>query len=295
MRLKFFFTTSMIFIFLISCSLRKKKKTVASTETIVLIETTLGNIKVKLYNETPKHRDNFLKLVNQKFYDSLLFHRVIETFMIQGGDPDSKRAKAGATLGNGEGGYTIPAEFNRQLFHKRGALAAARNGDDINPNKESSGCQFYIVQGRKFTDSLLKIQEVRVNGYIKQGIFTKLMDSEGNKNLKEKFLQYQQEKKWDSLKILVAKITPMVDAEVQKLGGEYHYSDEQRKTYTTVGGAPHLDGNYTVFGEVIEGMDTVDKISAVKKDKNDRPVEDVCILKMTILKKLKNKKSERKN
>ncbi len=284
MKLKKVVFASILLCFLISCSSGKKKETAASREKIILIATTSGNIKVKLYNETPKHRDNFMKLVNQNFYDSLLFHRVIEKFMIQGGDPDSKKAKQGAVLGNGDVGYTIPAEFNRKFFHKRGALAAARNGDDINPNKESSGCQFYIVHGRSYSDSLLKIQEGRVNGYIRQGIFGQIMDKPENKTLKDNFTRYQAGKMWDSLKVLSAKMAPLVDAEVQKRGSEYHYNEEQRKAYTTVGGAPHLDGNYTVFGEVLEGMETVDKIAAAKRDPSDRPVDNIRILKMTVVK-----------
>src|ERR1035437_6911207 len=131
-------------------------------EPLILIETSFGNIKLKLYNETPLHRDNFLKLIKKHFYDSLLFHRVINTFMIQGGDPDSKNAPAGKFLGDGDVNYTIPPEFNQKLFHKRGALAAARNGDEVNPEQASSGCQFYIVQGKVFPDSLLNILENRI-------------------------------------------------------------------------------------------------------------------------------------
>lgn len=201
--------------------------TYTEKRTKVKIETSMGTIVVELYNETPKHRDNFIKLVQKGFYDGTLFHRVIREFMIQGGDPDSKNAKKGAILGNGGPGYTIPAEFKSHLFHKKGALAAARLGDDINPKKESSGSQFYIVQGRKFTVDQLKMYEVRLN--------TK-------------------------------------------------FSEEQIKAYTTVGGAPHLDGSYTVFGQVVNGLDVVDKIASVPTDQYDRPLEDVKVLSMKILK-----------
>lgn len=209
---------SVLVLSLMSFSLFKGGK----KETKVLISTEYGNIKIKLFNETPQHRDNFIKLVKEGFYNETLFHRVIKGFMIQGGDPDSKNAQKGAYLGEGDVGYTIPAEFNTKLIHKRGALAAARQGDNVNPQKRSSGCQFYIVQGRKYT-----IEEI------------------------EKI----EKSKQDRIK----------------------YSDEQYKTYETIGGAPHLDMDYTVFGEVIEGLDIVDKIASVKRDRKDRPLEDVKI------------------
>src|SRR5690349_16169075 len=146
----------------------------------VLIETSYGNIKIKLYDETPLHRDNFLKLVEKHFYDSLLFHRVINKFMIQGGDPDSKNAPPGKMLGEGDPGYTIPAEFNPALFHKRGVLAAARNGDEENPERASSGCQFYIVQGKVFTDSLLNVVGKRID---RMQAYNRVVRNAGNKNL----------------------------------------------------------------------------------------------------------------
>jgi peptidyl-prolyl cis-trans isomerase B (cyclophilin B) len=184
---------------------------------IVTISTTKGDIKVKLYDDVPKHSDNFYKLAKEGFYNGTLFHRVIPQFMIQGGDPTSKTAKPGQMLGNGDNGYRVPAEFNTKYFHKRGALAAAR---DNNPQKESSGCQFYIVQGKKFTNDELNTIEKRKN------------------------------------------IT---------------FSAEQRKAYTTEGGTPHLDGEYTVYGEVIEGMEVVDAIAAVPRDKSDRPEQDISM------------------
>lgn len=209
---------SVLILSLISFSFFKGEK----KETKVLLSTEYGNIKIKLFNETPQHRDNFIKLVKEGFYNETLFHRVIKDFMIQGGDPDSKNAQKGEYLGEGDVGYTIPAEFNTKLIHKRGALAAARQGDNVNPQKRSSGCQFYIVQGRKFTTE--EIEKIEKN---KQG--------------------------------------------------RIEYTDEQYKTYETIGGTPHLDMDYTVFGEVIEGLDVIDKIAAVKKDRKDRPLEDVKI------------------
>jgi cyclophilin family peptidyl-prolyl cis-trans isomerase len=187
-------------------------------ERMVLISTEFGEIKVKLYNETPLHRDNFLKLAGEEFYNGLLFHRVINEFMIQGGDPDSRNAKAGKQLGNGGPGYTIPAEIVPGLFHKKGVLAAARLGDNVNPRKESSGSQFYIVQGKVFTNEELDFFESRTG---------------------------------------------------------VKYSAAQRAAYTTLGGTPHLDGGYTVFGEVIEGLEVVDKLAKVAVDGNSRPLHDM--------------------
>jgi cyclophilin family peptidyl-prolyl cis-trans isomerase len=228
---------------------------------LVLIETSYGNIKLKLYNETPLHRDNFIKLIEKKFYDSLLFHRVIQGFMIQGGDPDSRNS--------------LPPEFHPELFHKRGALAAARNPDEQNPGQESSGCQFYIVQGKVFTDSLLTaVTEPRIT---RMKAFNKVCRSEKLKDLLqliEKRDKFREEGNTDSMKTVNIKIDKLTEAEMRGIT-PYRFSQEQRKVYTTLGGAPHLDGSYTVFGEVAEGMDVVDKIAAVPRDENNRPMKDV--------------------
>ncbi len=194
-------------------------------KTKVIINTEYGKIVMMLYDNTPQHRDNFIKLVKTHFYDSTLFHRVIPAFMIQGGDPDSKHAQAGQSLGNGDVGYTIPAEINGVNYHKRGVLAAAR---DNNPAKASSGCQFYIVVGKKFTDDDLD----------------KMSKNNGRT-----------------------------------------YTPAQRQTYKTVGGTPHLDGNYTVFGEVLEGMDIVDKIVSEPRDAQDRPNKDTRMITVRLKKK----------
>lgn len=186
--------------------------------TTVLISTSFGDMMVELYNETPQHRDNFIKLVGELFYDGTLFHRVIPNFMIQGGDPDSKGAASNVQLGNGGPGYTIPAEFVDGLYHKKGVLAAARLGDAINPKKESSGSQFYLVQGQVFTE----------------------------------------EKLWSF-----------------GLRSGKKYTEEEVKTYGTIGGTPHLDGAYTVFGEVVKGLEVVELIANQKRDKNNRPLKDV--------------------
>lgn len=203
---------------------------------MVKIETTLGTIKVMLYDETPQHRDNFLKLVKDEFYEGVLFHRVIKDFMIQAGDPESKTADSLAHLGAGGLGYTVPAEIEfPKFYHKRGALAAARQGDMVNPERKSSSCQFYIVQGKTFTDAELDQMEMR--------------------------LQYQ-----------------------LRMKEPFKYTEEQRIAYKTFGGTPHLDGQYTVFGEVVEGFDVLQKISEVKTGKADRPKEDIKILKVKVVK-----------
>ncbi len=251
-------------------------------EVKIAINTSMGRIVVKLYDETPKTRDNFIKLVKSNFYDSTLFHRVIQTFMIQGGDPTSKKAQPGIMLGNGDIGYTLPAEIIPALIHKKGALATARQGDDINPSKASSGCQFYIVQGRVFTDAELDQYELNMNRGIKQKIFTELINHPENAAIKKKFIDYQNQNNIDSLRAVSQKFEPEIDSVYAKVP-HFQFTQEQRKAYTTVGGAPHLDGNYTVFGEVVEGLDIVDKIAAVKVDGNSRPLEDVRILSMEIV------------
>ncbi len=201
---------------------QENKEETKEITTMVLISTNYGDMKAILYNETPLHRDNFIKLVKEGYYDGTLFHRVIDGFMIQGGDPDSKTAKPKQMLGQGGPGYTIPAEFKQELIHKKGALAAARMGDNVNPQKASSGSQFYIAQGKRYTSEELNMLQARMG---KQ------------------------------------------------------FNQTQKDAYVNEGGVPFLDYEYTVFGQVIEGLEVIDKIAKVQKDRYDRPVEDV---KMTI-------------
>lgn len=256
---------------------KKQEKPVVAvntTDSIVQISTTLGSIKVKLYNETPIHRDNFLKLVREKTLDSTLFHRVISNFMIQGGDVTSKNATPEAMLGNGDVGYTLPAEIKPAYFHKKGALAAARQGDNVNPLKASSGCQFYIVQGNKFAPSDLDAMENRHNMQLKQGLFQQIIMRPENDALKNRFIANQQNQNQDTLAVLNKIAEELTNAEAAKLV-PFKYSEEQRKVYSEIGGTPHLDGEYTVFGEVIEGLDVIDKIAAVEKGSNDRPKQDL--------------------
>lgn len=250
-----------------------------SSERMVLIETSHGNITVKLYNETPKHRDNFLKLVEKHFYDSLLFHRVIEKFMIQGGDPDSKHAPAGKELGEGDVGYAIPAEFNSKLYHKRGVVAAARNGDAENPTQASSGCQFYIVQGKIFNDSMLNVAAKRITRF---KAYNKVVNDKKNKKLVKKFNKYTKAKDEEGIKKTKEELDKLTDAEVLKMP-LHVFTEEQKRAYKSIGGTPHLDGTYTIFGEVVDGMEVVDKIAASHKDKNDRPLVDLR-MKISIIK-----------
>jgi peptidylprolyl isomerase len=263
---------------LIACKTGTKKGEDMDKETLVKIETTAGDIKVKLYNETPKHRDNFIKLVKDGMYEGTLFHRVIKDFMIQAGDPDSKNAPKGKMLGAGDVGYTIPAEFvYPKFFHKKGALSAARQGDNVNPKKESSGCQFYIVTGKVYNDSTLLSMESQMNENKINVIFNTL----AQKHMKEIY-KMRKANDEDGFYDLQEKLF----AEAQEIAAkqpEFHFTPEQIEAYTTVGGTPHLDGEYTVFGEVVEGMDVVDKIQQVKTDRSDRPEEDVKIIKATIL------------
>ena len=239
-------------------------------EICVRLETTMGNITVKLYNETPKHRDNFIKLVKEQAYDNTSFHRVIKNFMIQGGDIQNKKL-------NYPTDYTIPAEFNPALFHKKGALAAARLGDNINPEKASSSCQFYIVTGNVFTTSQLtdmgkQINQVRLDSALQQVT---------RRHLKE-ILTLRKSNDKEGLSALRNTIYAEARKEVAQQA-PFSFTPEQIQAYTTIGGAPHLDGAYTVFGEVIEGMEVVEQIEKVETDKNDRPGKEVCIIKASIV------------
>jgi peptidylprolyl isomerase len=254
---------------------RNKKQKAKPEGSMVLINTKLGDIKVKLYDETPIHRDNFLKLVSEGFYDSLVFHRVIKNFMIQGGDPESKNAGASVVLGNGGPGYTLQAEFNPKLYHKKGALAAARQGDNLNPLKKSSGSQFYIVQGQTFTAEQLNGMEQKLTQQKKQMVFMDYVNRPENSDFKAKLEALYKERKMNEIGELEANETAL--QEEYKNIQPFKFTDEQREIYTNIGGAPHLDGEYTVFGEVIEGLDIIDKIGGTKTGPNDRPQEDIIM------------------
>lgn len=247
--------------------------------TVVQLETTQGKIVVKLYPETVKHRENFLKLVNTGFYNGVMFHRVISNFMIQTGDPDSKKAKPGVMLGLGDIGYTVPAEFKYpQYYHKRGALSAARQGDENNPKKASSGCQFYIVQGKILSDTELDLIEKNKA----QKIFSTRLEE--NLNLKQGELKLLTKTKNKEAIDSVRNIAIKEVQQQMKKDSSYKFTSQQRRDYTTLGGTPHLDGDYTVFGEVLEGLDILTQISRLKTDRYDRPIVDVRVLKAVVLK-----------
>lgn len=248
---------------------------------IVTFETNYGTIKVKLYNETPLHRDNFVKLAEEGYYDSVLFHRVIGNFMIQAGDPNSKGAAAGAMLGTGGPGYTIPAEFNTNFIHKKGALAAARLGGPQNPNKESSGSQFYIVVGQQVPVEQLDAMEANKVEQAKAEAIQNLLYKPENKTVLQELIQLQQANDRDNF---MAKYNAFAEQNKDALAAikTISYTKEQKEIYSTIGGTPHLDMDYTVFGEVVEGLDVVDKIAVVKTDRANRPLEDVIITKVTV-------------
>lgn len=248
---------------------------------IVTFETNYGVIKVKLYNETPLHRDNFIKLAEEHYFDSLLFHRVIENFMIQAGDPNSKGAAPGVMLGTGGPGYTIPAEFNPNLIHKKGALAAARLGGPQNPKKESSGSQFYIVVGQKVPMEQLDAMAAQKSEQAKgEYIQTQLYKPE-NKDVLNELITLQKAGdrenfmiKWNAFEEKYADSLKTIPT--------YNYTENQKNIYQTIGGTPHLDMDYTVFGEVIDGLSVVDSIATVKTDRANRPLEDVIIIKVSV-------------
>ena len=246
--------------------------------TQVKIQTSEGDIIVRLYDETPKHRDNFIKLIQQDFYNGTLFHRVIKDFMIQGGDPDSKNAPAGKNLGVGGPGYTIPAEFvYPRFFHKRGALSAARQGDEVNPERESSGSQFYIVWGKKYNSSELKQMEKQMAMQQEQAIFNMLVQKH-----REEILDMRRNRNRNGLQLLQDQLTSETES-IAKEKGKPSFTPEQVETYTTIGGTPFLDNQYTVFGEVEEGLDIVEKIQNCETLRNDRPQKDIKIERISII------------
>ncbi len=257
-------------------SASQKGKTEKMTK--VELETSLGKIVVELYNETPQHRDNFIKLVKEGYYDGVLFHRVIKDFMIQTGDGNSKTAGPETSLGDGDPGYTIEAEFvYPKYFHKRGALAAARTGDQVNPERRSSGSQFYIVTGKVYSSDELQMMTKRMNDVKKQDIFRRLITENS-----AKIDELQNNHDSEGIKTLQNELIQKTEAEAAE--NPFKMTDEQINAYTSIGGTPHLDGQYTVFGEVVEGMDVVDKIQNTTTGRLDRPTIDIRIIKAKIVK-----------
>ncbi len=264
--LKFF---SLLFFFSLVCCNTQQ----GNDNTTILMKTNLGDITIRLYDDTPLHRDNFIKLINSGFYDGISFHRVIKDFMIQGGDPVTRTAaipKSADSLRT----YTIPAEFNKLHFHKKGAVAAAREGNNINPEMCSSGTQFYIVQGTIFNDEELNAAEETINSNIRQAMFNKII-----RHIADSANMSGQ---------------PLADAQIQEFASErmfdyltttceYKIPEDHREVYRTSGGVPRLDGTYTVFGEVLEGLEVVEKIANAMTNSNDKPVSDVKIIKAKIV------------
>ncbi len=257
-----------------------KPKSAKKLKEYVKISTIYGDMIFTLFDETPKHRDNFKKLIREHYYDDLLFHRVIRDFMIQGGDPNSRNADSTSILGNGGPSYTIPAEINKKYYHVKGALCAARTGDEVNPNKESSGSQFYIVQGTKMKRKDVEMMMNNRNFEKKQKIFNDFVY--GDTSIVNKLAALQQSGGRDAILKYLSKLQPTIDSIYAPK--EYLYSSDQIQDYDEIGGAPHLDGDYTVFGILVQGFDVLDKIAIVYTNpQTNRPIVDIK-MKVSIIK-----------
>lgn len=253
---------------------------------VVTIKTKYGDMVAILYDETPKHKENFIKLAREHYYDSLLFHRVIEGFMIQGGDPDSREASPGQRLGSGGPGYTVEAEIRPEFFHQKGALSAARTGDAANPTRASSGSQFYIVQGKKFSEQELKTDQQKFGQALQQ-----FFQKPENKSYYDSAAKLYQARDVQGYQDYLANLKPIVESQLG-ISVDKEISAEKLQAYASAGGAPHLDGAYTVFGKVISGLEVIDKIAAAEKDNADRPLEDIRMV--VTVEELKKKKIEKK-
>ena len=243
------------------------------TEEVAVISTKFGEMIVRLYDATPEHKANFLKLAKEGFYDSTTFHRIIEGFMMQGGDPNSKDDNL-RNDGQGGPGYTLPAEIVRGYIHKKGALAAARMGNDTNPDMRSSGSQFYIVHGRQRTERDVDQLLAQANNNIEQGLISTYVGSPENTEVKQRIDQAIMDGNTGIVSEIITEIKPLATKDFEPLV----YTPQQREVYMTQGGVPYLDGSYTVFGEVIQGLAVVDSIVQAKKNYADRPVEDIPMI-----------------
>ncbi len=240
---------------------------------IIQISTNLGTMKFKLYNETPKHRDAFLQLANEGYYNQTLFYRVIQDFLIQGGSRSSRNAAPGKRIGYGDPDKTVDDEILPQFCHKKGALCAPRQPDEVNPFKQSDISQFYIIKGKIYTSGELDTLEIAVNRPIRNKINARYLTPE----IKEKLKTLKAEKKVEEFRAIAGEVKKQIDTEYFLFPGKLIFTEEQRKAYTTVGGYPDLDGKYTIFGECISGMEVIDKIAALKTDENHRPLTDIKI------------------
>ncbi len=262
--------------FLLGCSLTKQKTNSAVNSNIYVVETEFGNMKIKLYDSTPKHRDNFKKLVADTFYNGTLFHRIIPGFMIQGGDPSSKTAKNGHRLGAGNLSYKVDPEFVDSLIHKKGAIAAARQADNVNPTMSSSGSQFYIVQGTLVEQGKLAQIEKNINARRKRALAPILFKDSLNMELRNNFLRTRTNNQMDSARYFGSQLEEKLTEAFK--GKEFTYSQKHIALYDSLGGAPHLDGAYTVFGEVVSGLNIIDSIANAKKDGANRPLKDIKMI-----------------
>ncbi|MEC8616938.1 MAG: peptidylprolyl isomerase [Bacteroidota bacterium] len=267
------FVSTLLFTILVLGSFYKK-----GDEVEVVMNTSKGELILKLYNETPIHRDNFIKLVNNQFYNGISFHRVIKNFMAQAGDPNSRDPKYSGSLGNNSEGETLTAEIHPSLFHKKGALAAARMGDQVNPEKRSSGSQFYLVQGKKYNRNQLAQMEARINQQQEGNLVGAFLKDTSNSEFMNRVKVCQQNAWMDSLNIVIDEIKTMVLNDVDK----FTFSEEHLKAYETVGGTPFLDNGYTVFGEVVSGIDIIDSICISPTLPGDKPKDPIIILSVKI-------------
>ena len=266
----------LVLLVVFSCNKQEEKqKENPETRTKIEMVTDFGTMHIELYNETPKHRDNFIKLAKNGTLDSLLFHRVINSFMIQGGDTDSKFSKPSDTLGNGGLDYTVDAEFDPDLFHKKGVLASAR---DNNPKRASSSTQFYIVQGKIQNDSLLKVNQNRINSWLAEYY---IKNDSTFKSISDALDNAEKNKDWEHYTLYNDSIKSI--AKTYTNYKKYTIPKSHRKIYKSIGGTPHLDQNYTVFGEVVKGFEIIDSIAAVKTNDLDRPVKDIRIISVKAL------------
>lgn len=266
-----------IFFFAFSCNAANESK----SPTIVEMKTSKGDITILLYDKTPLHKENFLRLVNSGFYEGITFHRVINNFMAQAGDPNSRNPKFGGDLGQNSEGETISAEIVPEYFHKKGALAAARMGDQVNPEKKSSGSQFYIVQGKKHTRNQLTQMEAKINQQKENALIGMFLKKTENMHYMDKLKYCQQNRLNDSLNILYQEIKSLV---ITQEFNKFSFSQQAIKSYETLGGTPFLDNGYTVFGEVTQGLDIVDKICTSPTQTGDKPIDPITIISVSIKK-----------